>query len=496
MATTEQLDPNYGKLDAALRAIGYSLESAVADIVDNSIDAQAKNILVRIVIREDCRLDLAIRDDGKGMDERTLREAMRFGSDVSTEIGRLGKFGLGLKLASLSQGRELKVITARHGQLAGRAWLDQGISQGFMSTIFSGKECSEVLAKYFPDKPRPEKFTAVIWSPLYRTRTTPESVDEVAQKLGRGLETYLSIAFHRFLQGRPRKIGISVDIFDSRENGAGIPVALSALDPFAYPQSGDREFPASFRIEGEYGNRVQVKAHIWPPNSDLPAYRLPGGANGRQGFYFFRNNRLIQGGGWNGVREIDPHLSLARLEIDLSPEIDIEMSLDVKKVEIHIPPALSAGILSASTANGVDFKKYLGVADKTYRKRKLANNELPLIPTTGIPKRLSRFMQRELRLETTDKFRGLRIAWKRLEAAEFFQIDRENERLYVNRRFRRRLLHGTSSSSADAPVLKCLLFLALRDALSSEREGTRIRERIEQANKILVRAVRCEREPK
>jgi histidine kinase/DNA gyrase B/HSP90-like ATPase len=80
-----------------LRSIGYSFEAAVADIIDNSIDAGARNILVRFVLQRDKPLDLAVWDDGDGMSEATLKEAMRFGADVNDELHRLGKFGLGLK---------------------------------------------------------------------------------------------------------------------------------------------------------------------------------------------------------------------------------------------------------------------------------------------------------------------------------------------------------------------------------------------------------------
>src|SRR6266404_6526845 len=122
MSIEEKLPPNFSKLDIALRSIGYSFEVAVADIIDNAIDAQAKHVLVRFVIKRDAPLDVVIYDDGKGMDEATLREAMRFGADVSQEIQRLGKFGLGLKLASLSQAKEVSVLTAKNGDIAGRAW--------------------------------------------------------------------------------------------------------------------------------------------------------------------------------------------------------------------------------------------------------------------------------------------------------------------------------------------------------------------------------------
>lgn len=102
MSVQEHLPPNFGKLDVALRSIGYTFEAAVADVIDNSIDAKAQTIMVRIILHKKKPLDIVIWDDGDGMNPETLREAMRFGADVTQEEKRLGKFGLGLKLASLS----------------------------------------------------------------------------------------------------------------------------------------------------------------------------------------------------------------------------------------------------------------------------------------------------------------------------------------------------------------------------------------------------------
>lgn len=494
MSTEEPLPPNYRKLDVALRSIGYSFEVAVADIIDNSIDAKAKNVLVRLITRVDGHLDLAIWDDGHGMDPTTLKEAMRFGADVSQDIERLGKFGLGLKLASLSQAKEVRVVTAKGGRISGRAWLEHGIAKGFSCTIYDKRECRQLLSDVFPDRAFKSSGTAVWWSRLYRVGQHHSSPAEHAQRLMRRLESYLALAFHRFLSGRPRKINITIDIFDEAAGKPGIPISLDPLDPFAYGQSGRSGFPGIMCLDGGYKDRVSIKAHIWPPNSVAPEYRLPGGANSRQGFYFYRNNRLIQGGGWNGIREAEPHSSLARLEVDIAADFDVDVSLDVKKVEIQLPTDLAAAIQKARTSSGADFRKYLALADETYRTRRLTEAELPLIPSDGLPAALTAFLHKELRIKATTKHRDLKFQWKDLEKDAFFEIDRETSHLYINRQYRKRLLHGHPASSADIPVLKCLLYLLLEDALSSERTGSKMRERIEQMNRILVHAVRHERE--
>jgi hypothetical protein len=495
MSTEERLSPNYDKLDVALRSIGYSFEVAVADIVDNSIDAKAKNVLVRLITRRDGYLDLAIWDDGDGMDENILKEAMRFGADVSQEIERLGKFGLGLKLASLSQAKVVRVVSAKYGRLSGRAWLEDGIAKGFSSTIFDGTECKQLVEKVTPDRVFQQSATLVWWSRLYRVGQDLANPQEHAQRLMRRLDSYLSLAFHRYLAGRPRLINIRLDIFDRDTGTPGIPMDLDPLNPFGYDQSGQEGFPMAMFLDGDYRTRMGVKAHIWPPNSSAPEYRLPGGANSRQGFYFYRHDRLIQAGGWNGIREAEPHSSLARLEIDMKSDFDVEVSLDVKKVEIQLPPALANSIQKAKTSSGMDFKKYLSIADETYRTRKMTDGELPLIPSVGLPSELSDFLHKELRIKATAKHRDLKIEWKDLDMDSFFDIDREDGYLYLNRYFRRQLLHGLHGSSTDLPVVKCLLFLVLEHALSSERMGQKIRERLDQINRILVQAVRYERYP-
>jgi hypothetical protein len=494
MSTQEHLPPNQQKVGAALPSIGYTFEAAVADIVDNSIDAKARSVLVRLVLRRDRQLDLAILDDGVGLSPEGLREAMRFGSDLSQDTNRLGKFGLGLKLASQSQAKQLHVLSAVGSTISGRAWLESGVESDYTNTVYDAQECGEILDKVIPDRRIRPSGTLVWWSRLYRVGHNHANPEELAQKLLRRLENHLALAFHRFLSGRPRSVAITMDIYDERERTAGIPSSLDPLDPFGYDQSGRPGYPLLLELPDGYRERLTLKAHIWPPNSRSPGYKLHGGANNRQGFYFYRNNRLIQMGGWNGMREAEPHSSLARLEVDMAPDFDLEISLDIKKVEIQLPASLVKAIQAAKTSSGTDLKKYLAAAQEAYRKRRPAETELPLIPSVGLPSDLKRFLHSELRIKGTAKHRDLKFQWKRLEADLFFDIDRDTGHLYLNRRYRNQLLHGLAGSAADIPVVKCLLFLALQEALLSERMSARIRDRIDRVNRILTEAVKFERQ--
>ena len=493
MSTEERLPPNYAKLDVALRSIGYSFEAAVADIIDNSIDAGAKDIFVRLVLKKDQPLDIVIWDNGSGMDSETLKEAMRFGADVSHELQRLGKFGLGLKLASLSQAKEVRVFSQYSGRLSGRGWLEEGIKSGFVCNIFTLHECQSALKRLVPDCEWDGSGTVVWWSHLYRVGQNHADPEEYAQKLLNRLYNSLSLAFHRFIAGKPRKIRIVMDIFDADSGQAGVERRVDALNPFGYDQSGHKGFPLELLVGDGYDGRIKLAAHIWPANSEEPEYKLPGGANSRQGFYFYRNNRLIQGGGWNGIREAEPHLSLARVEVDIAPDFDVEVSLDVKKVEVQLPSPLVKAIQTAKAKSGVDFKKYLSLADEIYRTRTTVEAELPIIPSKGIPSELREFLIAELSIKGNTKYRNLDFQWATLDEDVFFDIDLGSDAVYLNQLYRRQLLHGLPGSASDIPVVKCLLFLLLRDAFSADRVGSRLREFLELANRILVKAADFER---
>ncbi|HWA09483.1 MAG TPA: ATP-binding protein [Chthoniobacteraceae bacterium] len=493
MATTEKLPPNFDKLDVAFRSVGYSLESAVADVIDNSIDANARNILVRLIQRNDGALDLAIMDDGEGMSSVRLKEAMRFGSDLTQEIERLGKFGLGLKLASLSQAKELRVVSKAKGAVSGRAWLEDGIKDGFASTMFTEEEAKELLGTLIPDKPMGKKGTLVHWTHLYRIGHHHKDLDEQSEKLATRLQNHLRLAFHRYLSGEAWKIRITIDVYRADTATAGVPYTVKALNPFGYKQTGCRGFPKMFHAKVDGAPRFEMMAHIWPSNSEAPEYKLPGGANGRQGFYFYRNNRLIQAGGWNGLRDTEPHSSLARVAIDLDPEFDLQMSLDVKKSEIHLPPALAATIMDSKSGDEMEFREFLSIANNTYRTRSMTDKELPLVPASGVPMEMREILFKVLRLPQTSRHRKIDFEWKPLEANLVFWVDRDNDTVLLNSRYRKHLLHGLPGSSTDIPAIKCLLFLLAQDAFRSERLGGRIKQRLELANLMLRQAVKHER---
>ena len=184
----------------------------------------------------------------------------------------------------------------------------------------------------------------------------------LATALGRYMKTVpvaLGLRFHRFLESA--KLSIEFDVFDERAREVGAPVFAAPLNPFGYPAPGRKGFPVPFKVDLLKLGKLTLMAHVWPPKSNLPNYKLGGGKVAeRQGFYFYRNDRLIQAGGWNGVRgDSEPHLSLARVEIDLPPEFDSAFNLHPKSTLLfrHQPSQMPFWRLYREERTFADYSK-------------------------------------------------------------------------------------------------------------------------------------------
>jgi hypothetical protein len=342
----------------SMRAFGYSLPDAIADLIDNSITAGAS--LVEITLHwNGARSWIRIVDDGAGMDAGTLTNAMRLGSRNPKERrdpDDLGRFGLGLKTAAFSQGAALTVASRAEGcGLEVRGWdLDHINRTGSWSLLFEETE---------GDGPALEALdsgtvgTAVLLKRLDRLVGEAEVEDEQAKshflRLSEGVERHLGIVFHRFLES-----GLTIKV-----NGT----VLQAWDPFLAASPATQVLPAErlpFAGEG-----VEVQPYVLPHHSRLSSgeHRAAGGIRGwnlHQGFYVYRARRLLVPGDWLGLPfHKDEHYKLARIRIDLSNAMDREWQIDVRKATARIPRELRdelKRIADATRSRAAEAYRYRG----------------------------------------------------------------------------------------------------------------------------------------
>lgn len=335
--------PSAARLTDSLRDIGYDFSSAVADLVDNCITAGATE--VNIVIEFDGESSrVFISDNGRGMTINGLTEAMRFGSRRSYGTGDLGRYGLGLKTASLSQGRCLTVVTRTS---AGRRviqtrQLDLDLVAEFDDWLIVEPERTEVIERarnLLEDGPG----TVVIWEKLDRVVPGKNAAGGWARRRFETLQQktaeHLAMVFHRFLGGEVIGERLVITV-----NGQ----KLLPWDPFARSESGTQELVEQvFEIEhGDAVGLVTLRRYVLPGRDQFssPAEfeRLSGPLkwNRQQGLYTYRAGRLVQWGGWAGIRSIDEHTKLARASLEFDTDLDAAFNINVAKMRVALPSQL------------------------------------------------------------------------------------------------------------------------------------------------------------
>ena len=487
-ARRERTPPDASRMIMALRQIGYSFENAIADLVDNSISAKATSVLIRFVCSGEQIRSIIIADNGCGMSEQELLEAMRFGSERDLAPDSLGKYGMGMKLASLSYARCLTVISGQGRKAHGRRWTIRGIERGWNCEVVAEPDAVKQMGAPWGPLDLATGGTIVIWDDLDKLATSSAGLRPTLRALARRLELHLGLCFHRFLEGR--KLAIFLDQQTEGNAQHSIHVEVMPLNPFAYPASGRPDYPKKFRTSISGLGEFHFEGHIWPPNSELPQYKLGNKAAARQGFYFYRNGRLIQSGGWNGFvqHETDPHSSLARVKVDLPPELDSTFGLNVQKSAVIVPPGFDVAVALARAADGDLFEAYRRAAQQLYRhKDSRAKKTRPLIPVAGLPKSLARMAKAAL-LPAGDRAREVGFEWKKLASDDLFQLDRKRRIIFLNSDYRQRLLAGRHASRTDLPLLKTMLFLLIAEHFDADRISGRQKHRLELANELLTRA--------
>ncbi|MBS7187049.1 MAG: ATP-binding protein [Clostridium sp.] len=321
----------------SMRSLGYSFPSAIADLLDNSISARAKKIT--IVAEPNLNPSLVIFDDGCGMNQNELYEAMRYGSSNPLEERKeddLGRFGLGLKSASLSQCRKLVVISKKEGQVCGYSWdLDYVMEkQSWMLKGFSDEEIykyphSELLNDV-------EHGTYIYLSEFDRIKEGTGNISETFNKCLDDMINHLALVFHRYIDE-----GLKIVV-----NG----VEIESRDPFLLNHSAtQRKRESSFHINGE---KIVLKPYILPHLSKLSQDDLDkvGGKDrlrSDQGFYVYRNKRLIIWGTWFRLERKDELNKLARVMVDIPNSLDYMWSIDIKKSTATLPDIIRRNMYNA-----------------------------------------------------------------------------------------------------------------------------------------------------
>jgi hypothetical protein len=339
--TTVLLAPDAARLIDGLRDTGYQFNTAVADIIDNSVAAEATTIKVDFQLRLNNEAYLRIWDDGIGMNEKGLVDAMQYGAPARVNKASLGKFGLGLKTASTAFCRSLTVVSrskpdaplkfARwdvdHVKSVGKWELQVGAPSAQLTTEFE---------KHLSKK----SGTLVCWDKVDRILAIkaqkPTEAKKAVDKLEARLRDHLSMVFQRYLDPKDKRAR-TIKLFLNS-------VEVNAWDPFCIGRSSlEREKSVDVDLPDGSKAAFQIRAYILPRKEefaqtdgtwDKGAWEESRLTNANQGIYVYRHERMIHGPDWLGLSAKEPHFTLFRVEFSFDHRLDDAFQVDIKKSQI------------------------------------------------------------------------------------------------------------------------------------------------------------------
>lgn len=328
--------PDPERVIEGLRDTGYDFNTAIADIVDNSIAAQATKVEITVNIDPNSEVTVYIADNGIGMNLDDLKDAMRYGSKRRSDPSSLGKFGLGLKTASTAFCRKLSLISrgAANQHISKVQWdLDYVALAGWkLKHLAASDEEKNIIEEMTGGSPG----TLVVWENSDRIlskeyaqhRNAVNALNKMIDSLG----FHLSVIYQRFL-----------DCEDTRANNVEIKLngnPIEPWDPFCLKEVNTdllADQPIEVVMPNQEITTFSLKAYAIPRADSFS--KAEAAKNARistdyEGFYIYRENRLIHYGDWLGMYVKDPHDSLLRVEFSFDHRLDDAFNVDIKKSKV------------------------------------------------------------------------------------------------------------------------------------------------------------------
>ncbi len=332
----------------SLRDIGYSIETALADVIDNSITAEASEIHIRF-LWSNANPWLAISDNGYGMSYDELLLAMKLGSLNPLNERKetdLGRFGLGLKTASFSQCRQLTVISKKHDIISAMEWdldlITESSDHGWKLKVLNKDEIKRLceIDHVLSDLSCQNSGTIILWRKLDRVETfdSPVIREKKLNFLIDSARKHLELTFHRFLNAGSGKKSVKIFL-----NGD----LLEGTDPFHTSNNATLELPVqSIYVDSK---EITVQPFVLPHYTKVSAqeYEKYAGEEGylhNQGFYVYRNKRLIIKSTWFRLLPKEELTKLIRVRVDIPNSLDHIWKIDVKKSNASPPEAVRRGL--------------------------------------------------------------------------------------------------------------------------------------------------------
>lgn len=473
-----ELRPDASILGAVGR--GHTLTSALADLIDNSIDSGAERVVIQLVTSNATVRAIRIRDDGCGMTEEQLAEAMTLGVRKDRGEDELGHFGVGLKGASLSQANVLTVYSTSGYESATAMRLGRAQSGSrIIADVIDGETAGRILRQRgIADG----SGTLVEWTHL-------ESVSFASsyQERRRWIESTiiqmrddLGLTFHRLIaDGRIR---VEIEELEEATGDTGAPRVVKAVDPFRFATQGRNGYPKAIVGRMSTGAEFRATCFLLAPGADEDL-------NGRkrrdaQGMYVYRNGRLLQAGGWLGLRvDMPADLQLARVAVELTEDMLDGVAINPEKRGVVLRPIAIQALESAS-GDGITFRRFLEDVREVWAGSQQRNaGPRPVAAVgEGAPQGLREHFEDWIGIRHGA---AISFSWAPLEPRQLFGFEPTSGAVVLNEMHRERL--ETSPSMLD--YIKVSLFLLLEPYAGRDWLAAGTQKRIDAMQAALAKTV-------
>ena len=335
--------PDAGRVIQGLRDTGYTFNAAIADIIDNSISADATRIDIKLNLDPQKNLTIYIADNGNGMNRDELINAMRYGSDERPNPASLGKFGLGLKTASTSFCKKLSLISCGNDGEVRKVQWDLDYVAKTKDWNLKEMDPSDDEIDILEGTSEGGTGTLVVWQNIDRLSFTDKNdkfIKSAYTGIIKSLQFHLRVTYQRFLDPfftDVRNITMSID-----------DVLLTPWDPFCRDEKNTQIISdQSYKLllmDKKTEAPIRLRAIAIPARKTYSSDAAESEARvlvKNQGFYIYRENRLIHYGDWLGLYSPEPHYNLLRVEFDIDHRFDDLLSLDIKKSKVTINAQLA-----------------------------------------------------------------------------------------------------------------------------------------------------------
>lgn len=444
----------------------HDIRTGLAELIDNSIDAGATKVAVVFQVKDSKLVQIAIHDDGIGMNETRMLEVLRLGGHAAHSAKNIGRYGMGMKEGSFANAETVTVVSRRQGM----SHVGYQLSKASFSAGKLNKRSLTIIWNLRNDVVALKHGTSIIWNDLTSTYLG-KSEEEARLFLGNTMESirkYVGIRYHRFLEDKRLQI-----LFYTRFD-LGVMIKNpepQPINPFSYQKSGRKGYPQKLTVQGMPGT-MGVTAHIWPNRSDRPGFLLDAKDElGHQGFYIYDADRLITVGDWNGFRVPKKETKLLRVVIDDPAVIERFVTISPQKGSVRLGEAFHRFMnsLHAKGAPTQDFSATCQDAAETLKEsNRKSGNATPLAEAgKGLAPAIKQAVEDHAPLKNSEP---VNVIWGKVKNGDFVAVDFQRNQVTINEDFRKELVLGRGSLN-DAPLVKALLYLLFNEPVTKKATG-------------------------